>query len=271
MNTALRFGDATHRPLLTIPQRSGRSNMRRRNRDGFTLIELLVVIAILGLLAALLLPAISKSKRKAQQIQCVTNLRQLGVGLQTFLADNRSYPLFFENTNGDNWISQLEHEGLGVKQPATNFYQKGVWLCPSAKWHSPLPQNLSAGDVTSYAYNAYGVSAVGGRTNALGLAGHHSSRSDMGVPIAESEVVNPSDMMAIGDSFAGLAFTRVQGLFRLEYLGFASSRHQSKANVLFCDGHVESLTFKFLFQDTSDAALVRWNRDHLPHRERLQP
>ncbi|HEY5040889.1 MAG TPA: H-X9-DG-CTERM domain-containing protein [Verrucomicrobiae bacterium] len=44
-----------------------------------------------------------------------------------------------------------------------------------------------------------------------------------------------------------------------------------KANVVFCDGHVESPTLQFLFADTSDAALSRWNRDHLPHREKLSP
>ncbi len=42
-------------------------------------------------------------------------------------------------------------------------------------------------------------------------------------------------------------------------------------NVVFCDGRVESPTLKFLFEDTSDAALSRWNRDHLPHREKLAP
>jgi hypothetical protein len=41
--------------------------------------------------------------------------------------------------------------------------------------------------------------------------------------------------------------------------------------VVFCDGHVESPALKFLFEDTSDAALVRWNRDLLPHREKLSP
>ena len=51
----------------------------------------------------------------------------------------------------------------------------------------------------------------------------------------------------------------------------ANARHQGKANVVFCDGHVESPTLEFLFEDTSDAALVRWNRDHLPHRDRLSP
>ncbi|HAO77970.1 MAG TPA: hypothetical protein DCQ92_03140 [Verrucomicrobia subdivision 3 bacterium] len=43
------------------------------------------------------------------------------------------------------------------------------------------------------------------------------------------------------------------------------------ANVVFCDGHVESPTLKFLFADTSDDALSRWNRDHQPHRDRLAP
>jgi prepilin-type processing-associated H-X9-DG protein len=45
--------------------------------------------------------------------------------------------------------------------------------------------------------------------------------------------------------------------------------HSSQANFAFCDGHLESPTLKFLFADTSDDALRRWNRDHLPHPERL--
>jgi prepilin-type processing-associated H-X9-DG protein len=49
------------------------------------------------------------------------------------------------------------------------------------------------------------------------------------------------------------------------------TRHQGHANVVFCDGHVESPALKFLFEDTSDEALSRWNRDHLPHREKLSP
>jgi hypothetical protein len=44
-----------------------------------------------------------------------------------------------------------------------------------------------------------------------------------------------------------------------------------KANVVFCASHVETPPLKFLFEDTSYAALARWNRDHLPHREKLSP
>jgi len=91
--------------------------------------------------------------------------------------------------------------------------------------------------------------------------------------------------MAIGDGFLGFNGLVLDGSWYLWRFKIASgsmkatpestkrsySRHQGKANVVFCDGHVESPTLKFLFEDTSDAALVRWNRDHLPHREKLSP
>jgi prepilin-type processing-associated H-X9-DG protein len=78
-------------------------------------------------------------------------------------------------------------------------------------------------------------------------------------------------MMAIGDCFDGSIEFMRENLNDLSRYGNTLSRHQGKANVVFCDGHVESPTLQFLFADTSDEALSRWNRDHLPHREKLSP
>jgi prepilin-type N-terminal cleavage/methylation domain-containing protein/prepilin-type processing-associated H-X9-DG protein len=245
--------------------------MKRRSESetAFTLTELLVVIAILGVLAALLLPAISRAKSKAQQSYCVGNLHQLGLGLQNFVSENHAYPSAISGTNTDNpgsWIRQLQRGGFNISQPATNFLSKGLWNCPSAQF----PRDIhSRGVPLSYAYNAHGTG--GSVTNALGLMGHFVSMSAMFSPIKETEVVAPSEMMAIGDSLSGGLFFSHGELTPNTKSGLERKfrRHQGRVNVAVCDGHVESPTLTFAFQDTNDVALVHWNRDHLPHRRKL--
>ena len=260
----------------------------------FTLTELLTVVAGIGILAALLLTAVSGAKEGAQQIQCVSNLRQLGIGLQAFVTDNGAYPLY-SNPNYYQgaypeykvmWVTALQYTELSVPGNSTNHIPfrkwsgEGIWKCPAAnKKPSDWPQNRG---YESYGYNAYGMSARID-TNSLGLGGHYLWNPPLvpAPPVSESEVVNPNETMAVGDGFIGGNGIIQDGtwiLWRthsatnfLDSTKRAYARHQGKANVVFCDGHVESPTLKFLFEDTSDDALARWNRDHQPHREKLPP
>jgi prepilin-type processing-associated H-X9-DG protein/prepilin-type N-terminal cleavage/methylation domain-containing protein len=253
---------------------------RPKVQPAFTLVELLVVIAVVGILAALLLTAISQAKAKAKKIQCVNNLHQLGIALNGFVQENHAYPLYANfNISKHNvtahydWAEALSYEELGIAESKTPFYSNGVWICPSARRHPDGTQDAGT-NWFSYGYNWCGLNSAG-NTGALGLGGRNiSTLGPLPPPVGESEVVAPSEMMAIGDDFDGdHVIQRAYWIYtgKSSRTGNTFTRHQGKANVVFCDGHVESPTLPFLFTDTSDAALSRWNRDHQPHRERLSP
>ncbi len=107
--------------------------MRSRIRGGFTLIELLVVIAIIAILAAILFPVFAQARERARAAACLSNMKQVGLGLAMYVQDNdETMPAAFlriepinGGTIGDKFIP-LESQ---IEPYVKNF---GVWKCPSA-------------------------------------------------------------------------------------------------------------------------------------------
>jgi prepilin-type N-terminal cleavage/methylation domain-containing protein len=83
------------------------SDRRARPRGAFTLVELLVVIAIIGVLVALLLPAVQSAREAARRAQCSSNLRQLGIACQAYASVHGGFPLLYSSSNQPGWVTQV--------------------------------------------------------------------------------------------------------------------------------------------------------------------
>lgn len=193
----------------------------KKSRSGFTLIELLVVIAIIAILAAILFPVFSRARENARKTSCMSNMKQLGLGLQQYMQDYDSrFPLMQQGMSGLGWA-------YGI-QPYVKSEQ--ILQCPTDQ-NDPLGGATLEDRAAQIGFTDYFYNANIGFTSTTHPA-----------PWKEASVVYPSNTIILAEGDGGSKNSL--STFNNDHVTPGSdpaTRHLEGANYAFVDGHVKWL------------------------------
>jgi prepilin-type N-terminal cleavage/methylation domain-containing protein/prepilin-type processing-associated H-X9-DG protein len=219
----------------------------RRLWQGFTLIELLVVIAIIGILAAMLLPALNSARERAKTISCVSNLKQLGLAITLYADDYDSYMPQADTLDSLSWQDRLVKylkQITGAINVSDYEFRRNqhVFSCPSSKLNY---EYITPGSPDTYGYRSYGVS-LQFMPSAFSCPNLYRM-SSVDQPSDKALVFDYNDLAPNGASGHPSDVNTVDGsLSQLNARIIPRHVKGSIVNVLFVDSHVESRTFSSL-------------------------
>lgn len=201
------------------------------SRGRFTLIELLVVIAIIGILASMLLPALSRARDSARSISCVNNLKQAGLLMGLYANDFETWmPVYYKRaTGGYSWVDSMVADGY--LPSATNTI-----MCPSYNPTS-VDEAFSPGSTTRYTYGA--ITLLSHPDYNLKVSYAYVSSDKNSRFLLAKAMKAPSIINLLCDSVYTATKKQQWGWSVNHSSVCIHARHNKMANVVYADMHVD--------------------------------